>query len=543
MVSGKLLQIPASTINVFNKVSSTGTWNIVVDLDGRLDIFDDTAAGYSLGEIGASNRYAMVSQFTTSSGAVTAITDARYFVSNIAYKYIPTVGTSTTTSAFATLEAANIYAAYEASATGNKIVVTSDLTTLDFSLTSDKTLECLASATFDDLIVGSGSIMSVVGQLTAETVTLQSGSTLIVYGGMTVVDSITIGTGCLIQLAGTSTAGSIVFSGSNSCISSIGTLATLTFSGATNPCISFAYGANAIIGLDLRLPSTYDFSLVQISGSAGDIYIRNCTFTRPTPIGSWVTGQIGIEIVNTSTASNILIEGSRFSNFNVAIDIEPTVQVKDIRIVNCILESCNYGIRAGRTDALYILSNTLDGINNTYIDCDRDGVLTDHTNVTIGGNTFKSEYAGGQGIAIKSGSKADAILIDGNTFLSITTVSSIIDLSYTHSADSSTYSVTNNIFDGCTAPYDGVNFAIEFSSTYSSLLFDGNVLNEHDGAMLSVIGSAVISDNIFDSQSAAGSPYVSINLGNNRALVFCNNNVVTSTEQYIQCSGATITGN
>lgn len=543
IISGKIAEHNAVTISVFNKISATGTWNVVIGRDNKIDIFDDTLAGYSFGEINRSADHVVLAQLTTSLGSIVTVSDARFLISNSAHKHVPIVGSDEDNGSFTSLEAANLYAYYGASVTDKKIVVATDFTTTSFTISDDVILECLGNMQYTSLTMGSGSELIVAGQLTASSITMQSGSTLTVMGGASVSGSITINSDCVVELLGACLIGSVTMSGSNSKIFGLATLVPITFSGVTDPCIAITGNSNTLENIRLIVGPAYAVSLVKTTLSASNITVRNCALERSNPLGSWATGQIGVEVANSTVSSNIIVDGCTFINFDAAIDINPTTQVSRVIVRDCLIQSCNYGIRAAQSDSLLVYSNILQSIYGTYIDCNRNGSGTLHSSVIIENNIFKSKYSGGSGVAIASGSKFDSITVSNNVFYAIDTNISIINLTQTVSGDSTTYSVVDNVFDNCSSPYDGANFAVTFSSAYSSFLFDGNIFNEHDGGLIGAHGTAVISGNIFDSQSTSGSPYQTINLGTSRSLLFCNNNVITSIDQSISISGASVISN
>lgn len=547
IVAGKKIHAESGSVSVFNKASSSGTWNLIINLNGQLDIFDESAAGYSVSDIFNYKEYLVLAQFTTSAGSITAVTDARRFVNQIAKKYVPTINQDNPENAtFATLEAAALHASYGSAVAASRLVAVSDMTVSSaYELPDNSSLDCMFDATFAALTIGAGSSLQVSGTLTATSLTIGDGATVLVGGGVIVSGTITMSSNSTLELSGQSSVNSLIINGQHSTVKGKTSGSEIVFTGGTDPGISIADGYNYIYDLILSSGNSSTISIIKMTGTNSGCFINNSKFRRTGTIGSWLSGMEAIEIFSSSATSDITIANCVFENFYVAIDIAATaVSVADVVIKDNILLNCNYGILSNKTSGLLIRGNKISNIYSKYIDCEPLTSSSLHTDLIIDGNLFGTEYASGSGNAINTGSKLNSITISDNIFSGITTSSSnIVDMTYTTITDGGAFSFIGNIFSNCDTDDAGTDFAIKWTNSNGQLLISDNTIDSHIGATLSITGSASISGNNISSSTAAVSPYATVVLGADPALLFCSNKIITSSDQYIQSAGAVISDN
>jgi hypothetical protein len=544
VVSGKIIQVAKTTISVFNTVSATGLWNAIVNNHGNIELLDDSQPGHSIAELATSAEVALLAQFTTLASNITSVLDARSFVNNLSAKHLPTLNTQEGFGTFATLQAAQLYAAESARAVDSYIIATDSIVvSSSITIAADTILECLSDLTGTSITVDTGATLYVRGNLTASSITLQSSSTLVVDGQLTISGTLTLSSSTQMQINDTSSVGSISFTGDNNLF--VGKREVeLNLLGVITPGISIAAANNIIRNIQITIPNSANTTVIQTSAGASETLIDNCTITRLGAAGSWSSNQIGIQVADAVAVSHIEIRNTTISNFYTAIDIASTaVQVGRVEIFECNIYDCNSAIKSNKTDALTIAGNTFSSIYDEYILLDPSGINSLHADVSIIGNRFIQEYSGGSGLCIKAGSKLATLRVKDNVFDNITSSGHIVDCTYTLISDQASYAVESNIFLECNTPVSGTEFAISYHSIDGGLICANNIFSSHYGAMLSAMGPATISNNLLISQSAEITPYATIVLQSDFRSIFSSNLLSTSSDQLLSLSESVVRGN
>jgi hypothetical protein len=544
LVAGKLVDFAEVTIDVFNKIASDGTWNLTINENAKLEIFNDSYPGYSLSDIVNSGKRIAIAQFTTLSGNISTVSDARFFINSLPFKYVPTLS-ATTTASFASIQASQLYASYPAMALPQKLIITSDYAATDALVTAaDKLLEFLGDATFTTLSVGQRSIVNIKGNTAATSITLQDGATLNVGGVLSVTGQIILGSNCTLQINSSASLDSVIITGSNSSI--IGNnYASIVFTGATDPCISIQDGYNTISNITLSLPNNSNASIIALQHGYNRNVIRDCQLIRLGTIGSWANAnRIGIKVAGAAISADLAITNVRFNNLYTGISFASTsMNIENTHISDCVFENCSNGILANKTNGLVVESNTFKSIYDRAIDLAPSGINSLHTYIAVHNNSFASNYAGGLGACLRAGSKLDSCTIIGNTFYDITSAADTIDLQYSFILDTPAITVSGNIFTNCSVPPSSSGYLINYNGVDSSLILSNNIIWEHDGYVLKALGPASISGNMILADTNIINNYVALSIGGDYDVIFQNNYVELSDYHSIESFNAIISSN
>ena len=483
-ISGKRLEFPTKTISALNVAKSDGTWNVVLNADGNIDLFKEgdgsTSTEYSVADILYHDSLLMVAQIVVSGGAISSYVDARFFINDLETRIQLTVDDRELGSgSFRTLEAASLYSKSAPNDTKPEITILSDLTFAN-ALVIDSGARIIAFGDLTlngNLTLSSNSSLKCYGSLTvAGTITLSSSSTLEILGGGDIAEA-TLGDDSRLMLDGYLTSDTITSSGDRVFISGSGaTFNSTVLFDDTGLSIT---GSNTVVE-NLKLTSQGLNTCVSIVG-ASDCILHNLDVQQGTLTLAQLsqTARTGISITGTSTG--IFVSNSSISELGRGIYISGTVS--DITVSDCIFTNIGSPISAIGTSRISIIDNTFKNLDITGISLSStvgEGIIR--------GNLFKDTYDV-TSTPIGISTQADRTVVEGNIFDTID--GTVLYGSSSSGSESSIFS--NNLIKDCVTS----SFAITLAGVSSSIV-SGNVFENHDGALVSEAGSNQINSNHFE---------------------------------------------
>ncbi len=527
LLGGRVLEVPTQTISIFNKATATGTWNLVLDRNGSIDIYSNSLAGFSILDLVNSAKYTPLCQIVTSGGSITTVTDARIMVNEIGYKYLPTINQdSVYRGTYSSLAAASLHLSQSPS----ELVCTSDITISSATtIPANSQFKILGDLTSTATItLGASSSLIVNGDFTGTSVVMGENSRLYVLGDTDLDGTLTEGAGALAEFNSNITVTSIALSGAGASLVGHDGRSTLTLDGTDTPGIAISESDCTVSGFDITTPNASLVVVIDITGSNSNTTLQNLTLTRLGSTGSWSSGQTGIKIDSTSTTQFVKVTNCSFVNFETGIDIASTaVNTQDLHILDCNFSNCKKGIVAVRAKRMVVDRCIFSTGHTSYIDL---GSLT--SDCTISNNTFDQQQGASLAdSAFKVSDLAGDLRLTSNTFTSITAAANKNIVAITQTGlFVRAINVLDNKFTGSTTSFVSAGYAIYFSTTNSRLYCNRNKIISHTGPLLSVAGRCMVVDNEFNSTSASGSLYTSISVDGILSH-FINNRIITTTDQ------------
>lgn len=473
-IGGKRIVVPSQTINVTNVATTDGTWNLVLDKDGKFDIFEEgdspLSTQYSVADILFHDNLVLISQLTVSGGNVTATLDLRFFINDIESRLQLTVDNRDLgAGSFRTLEAASLYSQNAPNDTKPEITILSDLT-FDTTLT-----------------ISSGARIVSFGDLTFDAnLVLSSNSELICFGNINVAGTVTIGTGAELKTLGSSNIfGNTVTFQNDSSLYLDGYIEATSFS-ITGSRVN-------LIGNDVADKPNLEFSSSGISASSvSEILIKDVDIVT--------TGLNGA--ISLSGCNNVRIQNTSFAQASISLAQIAQTARSGITIAgtndHILIERCRFDYlsrpiifsASSTTSNFFAVDNYFENIG-LAIDCSASSVAV--TEFEILGNKFNSVHSGAieisggdrgvigynQGLNVFDVTSAPSVIsgntdrsvINGNIFTSIDGTT-IINLTGNQNV------ISNNVVQGC------VTSTYAFIADNNSSI-DNNIIAGHDGACVS----------------------------------------------------------
>lgn len=498
-VEGRKIQKPRSTINVTNVAISDGSWNLVISDTGNIELYNDTAAGFSVEDFLSGTGYAILAQITVSGGLVTDYTDGRFFINDVESKMDLIVDDQDFGAGqFRTLESAVLNSKFSPNNNKPEIKIISDITINDdVTIGTDTRVIAYRDVTINgNLTLSSGATFQVFGALTVTGFTSIGSNCAFSVGGGTFAD-ISLNTGATFTILKDITVSNIDVGGDYVSIIGGTSKPAITFDGSLSGIRLVAARSNILVS-NLELIMTYSTNsiLSTVGGATYDniiinnnIFRQSSSFTYPSPISN----RQGIAITSGTTLSNFIVDGNIFKDLSHGIEINSsTFSLSNITIRNNLFTSVNQGIvistTSGTASGIQIEQNVFKTVFNYFTR------LVSNTSGSLKNIMFAYNLAINSGVIYGS-----AALISANfgcgSFMCTSNVSdgpSII-------VDSTSSVISNNVLDGSAA---GI------SSSSTTTIISNNIVRNNTSSGL-VIGASVTAEilgNVF-STTATGFVY------------------------------------
>jgi hypothetical protein len=501
-VEGRKIQKSRASIDVTNVAISDGDWNLVLSDVGNIEIYSNTAPGFSVEDILSGTGYVILAQLIISGGLVTSYTDGRFFINDVESKMDLIVDDQDFGSGqFRTLESAVLNSKFSPNNNKPEIKIISDLIiNNDVTIDSDTKITAYRDVTINgNLTLSAGANFQTLGALNVTgTTAIGTDCTFSVGGGT--LTSISLNTGSVFTILKDTTVSNIDVGGDN--VSIIGNInrPSITFDGTSSGIRLIASRSNIIIS-NIELIMTYSTNPIisTVGGITYDniiidnnIFRQSTAFTYPSP----TTSRQGIYVA--STISNLIINGNIFKDLSHGIEINnSTFSLSNISIRNNLFTSVYQGITisttSGTANGIEIEQNIFKTIFNYFTR------ITSNTSASLNGIMFAYNLADNGGISYLSTS-----MLDTNFGCGSVMCTSNISTGPFISMGSASSVISNNILDGATA---------SIISTSTTTVISNNIVRNNTSLGLSIGGSttAEILGNIF-STTATG-PVYSFSIG------------------------------
>lgn len=493
-ISGVPVEEKSQGVDVVNYATTDGVWNLVLKKDGSVEIYKDTsgtAQSFSVAQILKQKDMILLYQLTISGGDLTAISDARFFVNDIENKLPITVddrdlGAGT----FRSLDAAVLYSKNAPNDTKPEIIIYSDLTEVDLTIDSNSTIVCYGDITLSGtLTISSGAVFKIHGTLSCSAdISIQSGASLEIIGGGSITGAITVSSDSQIIFGDDTTVTTISISGYNIAFKGNEKLPKLTFDGSGSGISGDFYNVN-ISELDLVM--TFSTNPILAIGAGERIRIDNCRFSQSVALTtSYITSTARAGISLTGTVDLIEIVDGYFENLGAGII--GTGAVSNLYLSDSYFKNIGNGVRFIGVTKSSISNCTMEGIhaNGIYI----DGVSLTAAGVLVSNCIFDGNFDPSStpyGIYIRAGngfSISNCIFngFDTSYILYLTTIAFYSNVSECIFSDNTTS-----------------NFAVFIGK---SCVFSSNSFKNHTGQVLSSTGGGIVAyGNKFNVSASASS--------------------------------------
>lgn len=478
-VNGFYVEISSIELSVLSQANSNGTWTLVLESSGKFSVFNETTAGYSFEELLSNPIYCIMCQFVVSSGAISELTDARYFINNLPVKVSLIVddrdfGAGTTRS----LEAAILLADNTPSNGKPDISVISDLTLSEnLDIVADKNISIFSNFTLDgNISIGARSKLAFFNDVTIDgDISLDENAELIFHSNATIDGTITISNNCVLSTKGILTVSQIVVDGYGITISGINTSASqIIFDGSTTSGINISDDSANIHTVSLLTPNAV-MAAIKLNTGSDNARIEDCIIKQNYTINetNWATtGRAGI-LANTGSIDGILISNCLFNNWANAISSTGGASYSNLLVDRCVITNCGRGFAFETISSSSIVNNIVSTIKFAHF-----SAVTSMSDTLISNNIFETESSTSTSLIMASVASVSDSSFDGNIFRNAD-CSSVLSFS----ASGITIKFIGNVIDGCTTDN---SYCLDLVNATSSVVdISNNIINNHTGNVVS----------------------------------------------------------
>lgn len=533
-IGGKAVYAERQTFDVTNVANSSGDWNLVLNKNGKFDLYKDTGTGYEVDELLRKDELVLIAQITMNSTPLPVdIVDARFFVNDIHSRLPLTVDNRELgAGAFYSLEGANLYSNSILNDVKPEITVLSDLTIIN-GITIQPGRKIVAQGDLtaqSSLILSTNATLEVFGDFTANSsVILNSGAKLIVHGDTTITQSLAPWAlnNSQIYFNGDASLVSIRVTGSNVVIEGGNENPEITFDG-TDDGINVTSGGDNLTISNLNLTMTTGatpYHVLTIE-DADNVQVKDCVFTQSSATVSSVS-RGGIEYVGT--VDGLRVENCEFNELGAGIVAGSITDVlTNATIFNNEFNSTGMALSIGQMNNSSIINNRfLSGYGNIHF----KGANDTCSNIDISSNIFSGSSDVTETTILKRDNDIRYVNFVGNVCENINSTS-LIDVEGTGNK------VDGNLFRGCTTS----DYAFVIDSSESSV--SNNIIENHTGQTLSIECSSIIGNVVIASSSVSGTVLnVRTDTSGEIAIVANNKFKITATADDAYFKGCNLIGN